>query len=323
MTRSRPFAAFLTRLWRTDAPLTSTGLFMTAVLFATIAGIWLDPRLIQGVPAWLKPAKFAASTAIYSFTLAWIFTSLPDWPRMRRVVGRTTAAVFVIEVAIVSVQAFRGVASHFNTATLLDGALFTVMGIAIAIQTAASGAVLVALWRQHFADRALGWALRLGLLITIAGASLGGAMAQPTGEQLAWARESGQMPISGAHTVGAPDGGPGLPGTGWSRTHGDLRIPHFIGLHAVQILPILTILFRRTRRPERARVALVAIAAGSYMALFFLLTWQALRGQSLIRPDTLTLQVFFAWVALTVAAAVIALRSAAMERISGSVSNPT
>lgn len=315
MTRSRSLTALLTRLWHTDAPLTATGLFMTAVLLATVAGIWLDPRLIQGAPAWLKPAKFAASTAIYSFTLAWIFTSLPDSPRMRRIVGRTTAAVFAIEVAIVSVQAFRGVASHFNTATLLDGALFTVMGIAIVTQTIASAAVLMALWRQHFTDRALGWALRLGLLITITGASLGGVMTQPTGEQLALARASGQMPISGAHTVGAPDGGPGLPGTGWSRTHGDLRIPHFLGLHAMQILPLIALLFRRTRWPEHTRGALVATVAGSYAALFGILTWQAMRGQALVRPDTLTLQVFFAWVVLTTVAVAVVLRSTTAERI--------
>ena len=34
---------------------------------------------IGGAPAWLKPAKFAASIAIYTLTLAWVFTYLPEW----------------------------------------------------------------------------------------------------------------------------------------------------------------------------------------------------------------------------------------------------
>ena len=49
------------------------------------------------------------------------------------------------------------------------------MGAGILLQTLASAAVAVALWRQKFADRALGWALRLGLTIAIVGARVGGA----------------------------------------------------------------------------------------------------------------------------------------------------
>ena len=40
---------------------------------AALVGMLVDPRIITGAPAWLKPFKFAISTAIYSLTLAWIF----------------------------------------------------------------------------------------------------------------------------------------------------------------------------------------------------------------------------------------------------------
>ena len=59
------------------------------------------------------------------------------------------------------------------------------MGAAIALQTLRSIAVVVALWRQPFADLALGWALRLGITITIIGAFTGGLMTGPTPSQLA------------------------------------------------------------------------------------------------------------------------------------------
>ena len=81
-------------------------------------------------------------------------------------------------------------------------------------------------------------------------------MTRPTAAQLDEARATGRMAIAGAHTVGAPDGGPGLPGTGWSVEHGDLRIPHFVGLHAMQILPLLALALRPPAlRPTRARAA--------------------------------------------------------------------
>ena len=87
---------------------------------ASLVAMLLDPRIITGAPAWLKPFKFAISTSIYSLTVAWIFGWLSGWPRVRRVVGWTTAIVFVLEVAIIALQAWRGTTSHFNVSTLLE-----------------------------------------------------------------------------------------------------------------------------------------------------------------------------------------------------------
>ena len=238
---TKRITSVLRDLWQTSTPLTAVGLLMLAALVPFAAGIWLDPRMVGGAPAWLKPAKFAASTAIYSLTLAWLFRYLGAWRQTKRVVGWTTAVVFVLEVAAIAMQAWRGTTSHFNIGTAFDAVVFSVMGTAIVVQTAASLAVAVALWRERFADPALGWALRLGMALTIVGASTGGLMVRPTEAQLADARAGRGMPIAGAHTVGAPDGGAGLPGTGWSVEHGDLRVPHFVGLHAVQALGLFAL----------------------------------------------------------------------------------
>jgi hypothetical protein len=273
---------------------------MLVVAVPSLVGVFLDPRLIAGAPAWLKPFKFAVSTAVYSLTLAWVFQWLADWPRVRRVVGWTTAVVFVLEVAIIDAQAWRGTTSHFNAATPLDTTLFSVMGAAIFLQTFVTVAVAVALWRQRFAERALGWALRLGMTLTIAGALTGGLMTRPTAAQLADARAGKPMTIVGAHSVGGVDGGAGLPVTGWSREHGDVRVPHFVGLHAIQAMALLAVALRRWRRPERVRVRAVFAAAASYAALFLLLLVEALRGHSVVAPDALTLSSIVIWVAASV-----------------------
>jgi hypothetical protein len=107
----------LKRLWRTDAPLTVTGILMLPALAMAAVGLLVDPRLITGAPAWLKPAKFALSIAVYVFTLAWMFTSIPGFRRTRRVVGWVTAIVMVLELAVIDLQAWRGTTSHFNFST--------------------------------------------------------------------------------------------------------------------------------------------------------------------------------------------------------------
>ena len=301
-TRIRNDSWLLGRLWSASPPLTAVGLLMLVVAVPLAVGIFLDPRLITGAPAWLKPFKFAVSMTVYSFTLAWIFGYLPNSRRIRRVAGWTTAIVFVLEASIIDLQAWRGTTSHFNTSTPLDGVLVMVMGIAILIQTSVSVAVAVALWRHRFADRSLGWALRLGMTLTIVGALSGGLMTRPTAEQLADARAGRGMPVVGAHTVGGPDGGPGIPVIRWSREHGDLRVPHFIGLHALQVLALVAIGVRRWRRPEDVRVRAVLAAAASYASLFLLLLWGALRGQSIAAPDAMLLASIAIWGVLTLLA---------------------
>jgi hypothetical protein len=297
------------RLWRTSPELITTAALMMVVLAGAMVGLAIDARIITGAAAWLKPAKFAVSIAIYTVTLAGVLTLLPEWPRMRRVIGWTTALTMVLEITIIATQAWRGTTSHFNIRTPLDAVLFLIMGGAIVIQTLSTIAVAVALWRHRFEDLSWGRALRFGMSITIAGALTGGLMTRPTTAQLEAARAGERMTVSGAHTVGAPDGGPGLPGTGWSTGHGDVRVPHFIGLHAVQALPLLVLLLTRAGigRVQRARVMLVA--GPSYAALCLVLLIQALRGVPVVAPDAATLAQLGAWAVATAVAAGLALRS--------------
>jgi hypothetical protein len=114
--------------------------------------------------------------------------------------------------------------------------------------------------------------------------------------------------------VGAPDGGPGLPGTGWSVEHGDLRVPHFIGLHGLQVLPICVWLLTRRRVDESRRARLAVLAGGSYAALFLILIWQALRGQPIVSPDAVTLVALLVWAVLTVGLAVWPFRTPLARR---------
>ena len=288
----------LKQLWSESAALTFCTVFMLIALVGSVAGLILDPRTITGMPAWMKPAKFAISSAIFAATIAWMFQYITIAPRLKRALGWIFAIVLLIEVPLIDLQAARGTTSHFNQTTPFDKAVFGVMGVAIGVLLLASIVFTVVLFRQKFANRAWGWSLRLGALVYVLGASTGGMMVSPTSEQMKALKAHETVSAIGAHTVGGPDGGEGLPGVGWSEHHGDLRIAHFFGLHALQAIPILGWLIVRARRGTR----LVFTAAASYFAFTAILTWQALRGQSIVEPDSATLAALGIWAAATVLA---------------------
>ncbi|MEQ4715559.1 hypothetical protein [Nonomuraea sp. B19D2] len=173
---------------------------------------------------------------------------------------------------------------------------------------------------QRRVDRAMAWAIPLGLVISLAGMSVGYLMTAPTPDQ---ARElAGGLDLAtiGAHSVGAPDGGAGMPVTGWEQDSGDLRVAHFVGLHALQVLPLVAIGLRMLARRfavlagSATRTALVITAALGYAGLTALVLWQARRGQALVHPDALTLGAAAGLVALVSACAVVILAVSAPRR---------
>jgi len=259
----------------------------TALLGVALGGLLFDDRLITGAPAWLKPAKFGASGAIYLVTMSWMMRDVSR-TRTVRVATSLIGWILALETAVIAVQAARGTTSHFNIDTPLDSAIFSAMGFGIATVWIMSAVLLWQHLRTPATDRTMAMALRIGLALNIAGAGVGWTMTQPRPAQLA-AMQRGERPFQvGSHTVGAADGGEGLPLTQWSRTHGDLRIPHFVGMHAWQLLPLLLLGLRCVRTashdgPERTFILMASTACA---ALFIAALVQALAGHPLLPPTT-------------------------------------
>ncbi|MEU7750493.1 hypothetical protein AB0B57_01770 [Micromonospora sp. NPDC049101] len=275
---------------------------MAVLTVIAAVGVFADSRVLTGAPIWLKPFKFGVSFVLYGATLAWMLSLLP---RRSRAVERAVViivAVAVVENAWIVGQMLRGETSHYNISTPLNIVLTASTGLAIMFLFFAHLVIGIVVLIQRIPDRvaatAVGWGLGLSLLGMLAAVP----MVLPT-------QDPGIEGISGAHSVGVPDGGPGLPIVGWSTTGGDLRIGHFVGLHALQALPILAILLTRfaTRLDARTRVRLLVVAGSAYGVLIVLLTWQALRGQPLLRPDAGTLAAVAALVVATAAASGLVL----------------
>jgi hypothetical protein len=278
-----------------------------AVLLAVVAGIGIftDPQIVTGAPAWLKPFKFAVSFAVYGLSLGWLLAVLPRRSRAGEWAGTTVVAMAVVELVLIVVQAARGRMSHYNEATPFDEMLFNIMGMSVMVLFVAHLVIGIVALRQRIGDRVTSYAVRLGLGLTLLGMLAAVPMVSPM-------QDPGIEGVAGAHSVGVPDGGPGMPLTGWSTTGGDLRIGHFIGLHGLQVLPLLAFLLTRyggRRFAAATRARLVLVAGAAYGLLVAVTTWQALRGQPLLSPDSVTLAAWAALAAGTAGAAVAVVRA--------------
>jgi hypothetical protein len=190
-----------------------------AVLFvAFAAGVVADPRTLGGEPIWLKPAKFAGSIALVSATLAWLGVHLPVADRFRRRASLVIGGGFLIEIALIGGQAARGVGSHFNRSTALDTAVGAVMGVTIVIVTLTIGWLAIRSRGREFAVHpAFATGITLGIGLFVVGAFEGGAMIA-------------------LQSNGVRAAGPTVPVLGWHLI-GDFRLAHFVGLHALQVVP--------------------------------------------------------------------------------------
>ena len=297
---------------RWHRPLLVLAVAMAVLAVVCIVGVIADDRTLLGVAVWEKPLKFALSTIIYAVTWSWLIGQLHRFRRAAWWAGTISALMLLIELAIIAGAAASGVTSHFNVSTPLHTTLWAVMAFSISALWIATFLVSVILFRNSLGDRARALAIRSGAIIALVGMALAFLMTGPTAAQLdSW------QGVVGAHAVGVADGGPGLPILGWSTVAGDLRIPHFVGMHALQAIPIALILIELlSRRVPRLRDAvlrrrLVGIVAVSYAAVLAMLTWQALRGQSIVQPDAATVAVAAAIGLVALLAVVIAVSSPA------------
>ena len=212
---------------------------------------------VYGVNAYFKPFKFAFSTFLFAWAMAWYCYYLPSFN-----VGFFNWTVILLlgfEIVYIAIMASKGLTSHYNLSTPFYATMFSVMALAATLVTLYTAYVGFLFFSQSFPDlpNYYVWAIRLGILIFVVFSFEGFAM----GSKL-------------SHTIGAINDNSNWFIVGWSKTAGDLRVSHFIGMHALQVLPILSFyVFKNTKA-----TILVSILYG-LLALVTLV--QALQGKPL------------------------------------------
>ena len=219
------------------AVLFASGLFHLAV-FAVAGGPW------DGPVSWRKPATFGLSFGLTLAAITWLVALLPLAERTCRVLLLTFAADSCIEVAGITLQAWRKVPSHVD----MQGSFNTVVSMCLA----AGGAVLlivlgrmaVAAFRGDSSQApSMRLALRAGFATLIVGLLSGAAM---IARGVALVKTGHQL--EAYHAVGF------------------LKSVHFVSLHGVIVLPAVAWLTAWVSWPEPRRTRAVAVAAGCYAA---------------------------------------------------------
>ena len=226
--RFAPVASYQRFAYVCGALLALSGVFHV-VVYLVDGGPWGGPI------SWRKPVVFGLSFGIALVTLSWIMGLL----RPRRVIGwvvlGTLSVASVGEVALISMQKWRGVESHFNESTPFDGMVFSLMGSLVSL----IGLMIVVITVWSFvridAPPSLTLAVRAGLVLML--------VSQVVGVQ---------MIVEGGNTFGAA---------------GALKLPHAVTLHAVQVLPALALLLLASDTEERHRVRVVALGTVGYAVM--------------------------------------------------------
>ncbi|MFG1694729.1 hypothetical protein [Nonomuraea sp. NPDC049309] len=245
-------------------------LILTGLVHGAIWAVTGGP--IEGPLSWRKPTTFGISFGLTTLTLGWIGGHLrvPAWSGW--LVSVLLCVSTALEVAWVSVQRARGVPSHFNDMTELDGALFTAGGVTIAVTNVALLLITVAAFTVCTAPAPMAWAIRGGMLALLAAQVVGIWMI--------------------VHGLGLLDAG-ASPLTHSMSTYGRagaMKYAHAVPMHAIQVLPGLAWLMGFTRLSGRARLAAMSAAIAGYASLFAVALGRTALGLEpfdLLSPSTL------------------------------------
>lgn len=251
---------FIDTLRTRNEPLFYFGLICLLGAFGCLLLTRITHTELWGTSAWYKPFKFFLSTAVFLWSMAWYMQNLGStkavlWYSWGMIV------IFTFEDVYIALQAGRAQLSHFNVSSSFYAGMYGLMAVAsvaISVWTTYIGILFFQRTFPEFPETYL-WGIRLGIFLFVLFSLEGLAM----GSQL-------------THTIGGADGSPGLPIVNWSRQYGDLRIAHFVGMHALQVIPILSYYAVKSVRG----VFVIGLVYGIIAAALFV---QALLGRPLFK----------------------------------------
>ncbi len=221
------------------------------VVHGVLGGPW------EGAVTWRKPILFGISGGLTSLSLGWMWTALP-WRRGDRWLAAATAWALLVEVFLIDLQRWRGVASHFNRDTSLDSWLYDAMGVLILFVSLVIVDLTVRLFRSSAAmSPDMLFATQAGMVFLVISCGLG-----------IW------ISIYGDRRVAE-----GLDPERWGAA-GVPKFPHGAVIHAIQWLPAIAWAARRVGGSVRFRTFLVGMATTGTASMLAYALLQTVAGRS-------------------------------------------
>jgi hypothetical protein len=215
---------------------------------------------VWGINAFYKPMKFYLSTVLLVWAMGWYMQYLPS---NQSVTAYSWGMILLLgfENIYITWRASQGELSHFNVTTPFSASMYSMMAVASASISFWTAYIGILFFSNKIADisESYLWGIRLGIILFVLFSLQGFAM-------------GGRM----THTIGGADGSEGLPVVNWSKKYGDLRIAHFLGMHALQIIPFLSFYVVRN-------VKMVFVLALVYGIITLAIFIQALQGKPLFK----------------------------------------
>jgi len=269
------------------ALLIASGLFHIGA-YLLLDGGW------EGPVSWRKPIEFGISGGLTALSLAAVMARLPrgGWLAWLCAVA---VSLFLPETALIDLQRWRGVPSHFNRDTGFDVAVFDLMGILVLI--VALGIIVMTVW-TFVSLRGPGsstLAIRAGMVFLVIGQVLGFAIVT---------NGLGVDDLSRASIFGAA---------------GEMKVPHAVALHGLQALGLLALILERTRLSESRRTWLVFLGIAGYSLALIVATIQTFGGRAPLDLTPLTVVGAGLGLLMLAVAYVAGLRAAQATRAIGSM----
>ena len=229
-----------------------------------------DTVQLEGRYRLLKPLNFTFSFLLFLAVIVILVDYLRASFWWKTVISWGISICLLIAITCITMQAARGTTSHFNHATPFDSTVSILMDIVDPLNSLLVLVLLIfALKSRYDVSRPTQWGIVFGIVVFLLGSVVGGVMV-----------------VHGQNVVGVAPGGPGLPLVNWSTKGGDLRIAHFFGTHALQVLPIAGWLIATVKgfgMSMRAQLTQVVAVSALYTLLIGLTFLQAMYGFPLLR----------------------------------------
>jgi hypothetical protein len=256
----RSIAGTLWSSWERGSTVECTG-YVVGVLLV-LSGLVHLSILMVGGGSWEGPlslrkaATFGLSFGLTLITIVWVTSWVPLSQRSRASLLAVFTVACTVETALVSLQAWRGVPSHYNIETPFDSLVartLAVGGLALIV------VILTCTIAAFRADSRIPMSLRIAVrvgFVTLSTSLTVGALMIAKGMRLVLAGEAARAYATG----------------------GSLKPTHAVTMHAILVLTALAWLLSFVDWPEERRVRVVALGSAGYLLLAAVVSAQNARG---------------------------------------------